>query len=280
MKTAIFTSALLALTVTPAFAGNNWDTPAEPYRIADNVWFVGTEGIGAYLITTPKGHILIDSGTQKGAGLVEANIVRLGFAVKDVKILLESHAHFDHIGGMAKLKADTGATFIASAADRPILEGGRHIGDNENGTPSFAAVKVDRLIGHAETVSLGGVTLTAHLTPGHTQGCTTWTMPVVINKKAHRAVFFCSTTTAGNVLVGNKTYPGIVADYRLSFKRLKAIRADVFLVNHPDFAHMADKRHRQIAGDADAFVDPSEFQAFVAKSEQAFETELKKQTKK
>lgn len=276
MKIWICAVVLLCLPVA-AQADSDWDTPSEPYRIADNVYFVGTKGIGAYLITTPKGHILLDAGTEKGAALIEANVARLGFKLKDVKYLIESHAHFDHVGGMARLKAATGAVFVATAEDKPILEGGKHIGDNKYGVGTFAPVKVDRTIGHGQTLSLGDVSLTAHLTPGHSKGCTTWTLPVSIKGKVHKSVFYCSTSTAGNVLVGNTTYPHIVSDYRLSFKRLKAIDADVFLVNHPSFAHMEDKRERLKAGDANAFVNPVEFQTFVARSERDFETELKRQ---
>ena len=150
----------------------SWSAPGEPLQIGDNLYYVGTEGIAAFLITTPEGHILIDGAMPTSAPLIEASIRKVGFDPKDVKILLNTHAHFDHSGGLAQLKADTGATLIASAADRPALESGAYVGSEEVAAFDFPPVKVDRVIGDGETVELGGVALTAHLTPGHSPGCT------------------------------------------------------------------------------------------------------------
>lgn len=255
----------------------NWAAPSQPYWIADNVYNVGTRGIGVYLIATPKGLILLDSATSDGVEIVKANITALGFKLSDIRYLIETHAHFDHVGGTAKLKRETGALLIASAADRPALERGRHDGDNVNGVGRFAPVKVDRLIGDGGTLSLGGTTLTAHMTPGHSKGCTSWSMRVGVGKQQLRILFFGSTTTAGNLLVGNKTYPHIVRDYRQTFAKLKAMKADIFLTNHPEFANLDAKRAAHIAGKSDAFIDAGALPAFVAESEAAFEAELKQQ---
>lgn len=269
--------SLLALFPAIAVANPAWDKPSEPFRIIGNVHSVGTKGIGVYLITTPDGHVLLDGATEKGAEVVEDNIRALGFRLSDVKYIIETHAHWDHVGGLARIKADTGAEVVASADDRKALESGAHDGDNENGVGRFAPVKVDRVITDGESLTLGGVTLTAHLTPGHTRGCTSWSTDVKDGGVVRRVLFFCSTTTAGNVLVGNKAHPDIVTDYRESFAKLKRLKADILLANHPEFIGMDEKRVAQKAGRADAFVDPQALPRLVAKQEQAFEDELKRQ---
>jgi metallo-beta-lactamase class B len=259
----------------------SWSEPNKPYRVAGNIYQVGTKGIGVYLITSPKGHIVLDSSTKKGADVVEANIRTLGFKLSDVKFLIETHAHFDHVGGTAQLKANSRAKLVAMAGDRFALENGVHDGENEYTPEPFPPVKVDSIISDGGTLELGGIKLTAHATPGHTKGDTSWTMvirdPKIQNGKALRVIFYGSTTVAGNRLVGNKTYPNIVRDYRKSFAKLRTLNADIFLVNHPFFADLAEKRKAQIAGKVDAFVVPNEFASFVKESAVDFEEALAKQ---
>ncbi|MBA4792138.1 MAG: subclass B3 metallo-beta-lactamase [Phenylobacterium sp.] len=258
----------------------SWSAPGEPLQIGGNLYYVGTEGIAAFLITTPEGHILIDGAMPTSAPLIEASIRKVGFDPKDVKILLNTHAHFDHSGGLAQLKADTGATLIASAADRPALESGEYVGSEEVAAFDFPPVKVDRVIGDGETVELGGVALTAHLTPGHSPGCTTWTFPVQIAGRTRQALLYCSTSVAANRLVSKDEgpqYPGIVEDYQASFEKLGQMKADVFLAPHAEQFGLTKKRERLAAGDAEAFVDPTELPAVVAASKAAFETALKTQ---
>ena len=271
-------------TATPIYKDGPPDTtyevPHKPYRIADGLYYVGTQGIGVYMIETHDGLIVLDSGTEKGVDLVEANIQALGFKLSDVHILLETHAHWDHVGGMAKLKRDTGATFIASAGDRYGLENGVHVGENHYGGGTFPAVTVDRVINDEDKVKLGGVTLTAHLTPGHTRGDTSWTMDVKDHGVKHSVIFYGSTTVAGNVLVGNNAYPNIVADYHLAFTHLKTLKADILLGNHPEFADQEAKYQAQLSGKTDAFVDPKALPELVKKSEADFGVALaKEQTK-
>jgi len=255
-----------------------WTKPFKPYRVVGNIYYVGSEGLSSYLITTSQGHVLLDAGmSAQGAKLVENNIVALGFKLSDVKILINSHAHYDHAGGLAQMKADTGATLYASALDRPALEKGRHFGDNENGLTPFPAVKVDRTIRDRQTIKLGETTLTVHLTPGHTIGGTTWTTSVNERGRPLNVMFFNSVSVAGNALVGNKTYPKIVSDYRATFARLKTMPADVFLPVHPEQGDLLAKRQRVLNGDNSAFIDPTELGRFVAASEAAFNKELARQ---
>jgi len=255
-----------------------WTKPFKPYRVVGNVYYVGSEGLSSYLISTSQGHVLLDAGmSAQGAKLVAANIVALGFKLSDVKILINSHAHYDHAGGLAQMKADTGAKLYASSLDKPALEKGRHFGDNENGLTPFPAVKVDRTIRDGQKIKLGEATLTAHLTPGHTIGGTTWTMSVIERGRPLNVVFFNSVSVAGNALVGNKTYPKIVSDYRATFAKLKAMPADVFLPVHPEQGDLIAKRQRVLNGDNNAFIDPTDMGRFVATSEAAFNKELARQ---
>lgn len=254
----------------------NWTRPVEPFRVVGNIYYVGTEGLAAYLITSPKGHVLLDSTLAQNVPQVERNIEKLGFRLRDVKLLIENHAHYDHVGGLAQLKVDTGAPLWASEGDRWALENGRQFGDTDYGVITFPAVKVDRGVKDGETIRVGGTALTAWITAGHTRGCTTWSLPVEEAGRKLKVVFLCSITVAGNKLVGNKAYPGIVTDYRRTFARLKTMQADVVLTGHPEAADVLARHARQRAGDAWAFVDPGELQRITAADSAAFEQELAK----
>lgn len=277
----LLTLAALAL-ATPAYAQGplSWITPTAPFRIADNLYYVGTVGISAFLITTPDGHVLIDGAMPTSARHIEASIAKLGFKTGDVKVLLNTHAHFDHAGGLADLKRDTGAKLAASAEDRTALETGKYPGSEEVGIFDFKPVKVDRLVKDGDMVRLGGVALTAHLTPGHTAGCTTWTFPLTVDGASRQAMVYCSTSVAANRLVSKKRgpqYPDIVADYRKAFARLKTLKADVFLAPHADQFGMAAKRSKLAAGGPNPFLDPGELARTVAQSEADFERDLDRQ---
>ncbi|AMO72870.1 subclass B3 metallo-beta-lactamase [Sphingorhabdus sp. M41] len=262
----------------------SWYTAVEPYRVIGSgkagIYFVGTEGLGMYFIPTDAGHIVIDGG-MPGEGQYVADAIRkLGFDPTGVKILLNSHAHLDHSGGLAELKQLTGAKLIASEGDRSALEGGFYLGSEDDSAMNAPPVKVDRIIADDEQLKLGNVTLTAHITPGHSRGCTSWTMPVVQDGKTYQALLFCSATVAANRLVGPPQYEGIVTDYRKTFAMTRDWNPDIFLANHPEFSGMADKRARQKAGDPLAFIDREGFPAMMAKLEKAFEAALEKQTLK
>jgi len=243
-----------------------WNQPVKPFRVIGNVYYVGAH-VSSFYIRTPAGAILLDGGLPETAPQIEKNIATLGFSIKDVKFLLNSHAHYDHGGGLAELKKLSGARMVASAGDAPILDSG------QGQFGAFPAVHVDRVIQDKDTVRLGGVTLTAHITPGHTKGCTTWTMPVSDSGKTYQVVFYCSTSVVDK-LVNNAAYPNIVADYERSFAELKKMPCDVFLAPHAEFFHLDEKRRQLEAGKLDAFVDPGEMPKFVEQSEQAFREQL------
>ena len=271
----------LVMAVAPAAHADmpaNWIKPIRPYRVVGNIYYVGSEGLSAWLITSSEGHVLLDSGpSAEGARLIERNITTLGFKPADVKVLINTHAHYDHAGGMAQLKADTLAKVWASRGDEPALEKGQHFGDNDNGLTPFPAVKVDKGFGEGQKLKLGETTLVAHLTPGHTIGCTTWTTQVIEKGRPLNVTFPCSLSVAGNVLVGNRTYRDIVADYRASFVKMRALATDVMLPAHEEQGDLLAKRQKLLRGDPNAFVDPAELSRFVDASEAAFNKELARQ---
>ncbi len=257
-----------------------WNKPHQPFHVIGNIYYVGTAGVSAFLIITPKGDILTDGGLPESAPLIEANIRSLGFDPGDVKILLNSHAHFDHAGGLARLKADTGAHLFASAADKPILESGRIAFGPSAETP-FPPVKVDHVVNDGDTVSIGDVTLTANITPGHTPGCTTWTYdmpPSSPKERPLKVMFFCSISVGGNPLVGNSAYPAITDDYKASFARLAKMNADVFLAPHGNqFGLDAKVAKMMKPGAPNPFVDPGELHRFLAQARKDYDAELAKQ---
>jgi metallo-beta-lactamase class B len=255
--------------------------PVEPFHLIGNIYYVGAADITSFLITTSQGQILLDGGFAETAPAIRKNIEKLGFKVSDVHILLNSHAHLDHAGGLAALKEMSGAKVLASAGDKPLLESGGHNDPQFGDTLLFPAVQVDQVIADGETVQLGDVVLHAVLTPGHTPGCTTWTMQVKDGGKTYDVVFVCSTTAPDPYrLVNNKAYPQIVADYVHTFARLGTLPCDVFLAPHGSFFHLADKMDQLKAGSIpNPFIDPKGYQKFLAESEKAFRQKLQKQTR-
>jgi metallo-beta-lactamase class B len=249
-----------------------WNRPAAPFRMIGNVYFVGTAGLSAFLITDPKGHVLIDGGLPESAAQIADHIRELGFRLADVRILLLNHAHFDHAGGLAELKRLTGARLFVSAGDRADVESGHTVGREDH--DPFPAVKVDQLLRDGEQIRVGQTVLTAHLTPGHTKGCTTFSYGTKEGPRAIDVLFVCSLTVAGQDLSGGPVYPAAVADYRATFAKLRSMHADVFVNFHTDAFDLPAKRARQLAGDPLAFVDPRELGRQVDSFEAAFEKEL------
>ena len=255
-----------------------WNAPVKPFPIVGNLYYVGAHGVSSFLISTPEGLIVLDGGFAETAPLIERNIRTLGFQLTKIKYLLNSHAHYDHCGGLAQLKRDSGAQLVASAPDSEALNTGHQLNYGPGQREAyFPKVHVDRTIKDGERVSLGGAVLTAHLTPGHTKGCTTWTMPVQEHGAKHNVVFYCSTSVAGNLLVNNPSYRDIVVDYESSFAALRKLPCDVFLGPHPAFFQMDDKLKRRNAGQHNVFIEPKELSKFIEDSQRDFELELARQ---
>ncbi|KOF16869.1 hypothetical protein AC244_20130 [Ensifer adhaerens] len=278
IRCALATAITTVCLASAAIADNaDWSQPTKPFRVVGNIYYVGTKGLAAYLITSGKQAILLDGTLKSTAFLVESNITALGFKLSDIKIIVTSHAHFDHVAGVAQIKRDSGAKLYAIAADRWALENGLHDGETTYKRGTFPAVKVDHVLADGEVVALGDVSLKATLTPGHTPGCTTWSTSVTEAGRALKVVFPCSVTVAGNKLFGNRRYPGIVADFETSFDRLAAMKADVVLPAHPEFADVLGRAARRDAGEKVAFIDPDLLSQIVEKSRAAFKKELARQ---
>ena len=262
---------------SPAGTPASWSRAIAPFHVVGPIYYVGTEGIASYLIKTGDGLILLDGGLAESVPDLERNIVSLGFHLSDVKLLIATHAHWDHAAGLAALKRDTGAAFAASAADRQAYETGIPPSEISYGVTPFAPIKVDRTLTDGQPITLGGVAMTPVITPGHTPGCTSWTVRVPDAARVLDVVFPCSITVAGNKLVGNKGYPAIVADFRRTFARTREMPADIVLPAHPELADVIGRAKRRDAGDKTAFVAPDLLRRIVDEADAAFESELAKQ---
>jgi metallo-beta-lactamase class B len=251
-----------------------------PFHIAGNLYYVGTKALANYLITSREGHILINSDYEQTVPQIKASVEQLGFRFTDIKILLISHAHSDHVGGSASVKALTGAKYMVMAGDVSTVESGGRNDFAYGGVREqlYPPTKVDRVLHDGDEVKLGGNVLVARLTPGHTKGCTTWTMKVKEGAKSYDVVIVGSpNVNPGYKLVNNALYPGIAADYERMFRGLKTFRVDIFLGAHGSYFEMEAKYQRMKDGDKTAFVDPAGYKRFVEVKEQAFRAELARQ---
>jgi metallo-beta-lactamase class B len=255
----------------------SWNKPVAPFRIAGNLYYVGAIEITSYLITTPEGHFLLDGGFVETAPQIEHNIAELGFKLTDVKFLLNSHAHFDHAGGLAELKKVTGAKFLASERDAPLLRSGGH-GDFRFGdTLTFPPIAPDQIVHDGEAIQLGNQIMIAHLTPGHTKGNTTWTTKIRDGDKIYDVVFVGSQSALDYKFVGQESYPGITGDFERSFALLNHLPCDIFLASHGSFFHFVERHERLLRGDANSFIDPNGYKGYLRESEHEFRNKLAQQ---
>jgi metallo-beta-lactamase class B len=270
--------AILCAASTTLLADYNpaWNKPLKPYRVISNVYYVGTNYLASYLIVTPAGNILINPSYEESVPLIRDSVEQLGFHFKDVKIILISHAHDDHAAGSALAKKLSGGKLMVMDADAAEVEAGG-VGDFFY-KQRWAPVKVDRVLHDGDKVTLGGVTLTAHLTPGHTKGCTTWTTEVTDHGKVERVVVVGSpNVNEGFKLVSNTKYPQIASDYAKTFRVLKALPCDVFLGAHGVYYEMDAKMKKMQGATENVFIDPAGYKAYVSEREDAFHKELAKQ---
>jgi len=272
----IFIALAVALAIPAAArsqasdSSRNMNQPVEPFHIIGNIYYVGASDITSYLIVTPAGDILLDGGFVETAPMIEANIQKLGFKLSDVKYILSSHEHPDHAGGISQLQRVTGAKFVALEQEVPGLTAGT----------SFPAAKPDRVIHDGETVKIGTEVMTAHLTAGHTRGCTTWTTTVHDRGRIYQVVFVGSASVLPMYKLIDKpgapaTYPGIAEDYEKTFQVLRSLPCDVFLGSHGSFYSLVDKRGVMEKKPAlNPFIDPWGYQAYILDTEAVFQKEL------
>jgi len=261
---------LFAVAATVLAQGNpDWHTEFPGFKIAGNLYYVGTADLAVYLINTPRGNILVNSDFEQDVPLIKKSIEQLGFKYGDTKILLISHAHADHDGATGLIKKETGAKLMVMDADVP---------EEESTAPGRPGAHVDRVLHDGATVELGGSKLVAHLTPGHTKGCTTWTMQVRDGARTLNVVIIGSpNVNPGYILVGNKNYPQIAEDYVKTFAVLKSLPCDVFLGAHGGYFGLKAKYEKMKAGAANPFIDPEGYKAYVAERDETFRKEWARQ---
>jgi metallo-beta-lactamase class B len=259
---------------------SDWTEPFPPFRIAENLYYVGSKGLATYLITTPQGHILINSDLEANVPMIRTSVEKLGFKFGDIKVLLISHAHYDHCAGSAMIKEITGAQYMVMEGDVPVVESGGK-SDFQYGNAAeflFKPSKVDRVLRDGDEVKLGEAVLVARLTPGHTRGCTTWTLKVRDGAKTRDVVIIGSpNVNPGYRLVANTSYPAIAEDYEKTFRVLKSLPVDYFLGAHGSYFDLETKYDRFKKGVTTVFIDPEGYRKYVAEREQAFRRELAKQ---
>lgn len=272
--------AQTAPAATGAGVPANWTAPFPPFRIAGDLYYIGSQDLASYLVVTSQGNILINSDLVASVPMLRASIEKLGFRYRDTKILLISHAHWDHAAGSARIRQETGAAYMVMEADVAVIESGGAKDFFYGGVAAdrYPPATVDRVLHDGSTVTLGGSELVAHLTPGHTQGCTTWTMTVSEGGKSYRVVMVGSpNVNPGYRLVDNANYPQIAADYERTWRVLEALPCDIFLGAHGGYFGLQAKYARRRPGAANRFVDPDGYRRFVADAQRAFETELARQ---
>jgi metallo-beta-lactamase class B len=284
IQRAISLAAICALFLVAQLLGGEvpgeWTTPFPPFRIAGNLYYVGSEDLASYLITTPRGDILINSNLASSPALIRQSVTSLGFRFADIKILLISHGHYDHCAGSAEIVRETHARYEVMAPDVSVIQSGGRTDFNYGRDPStwFEPAHVDRVLGDGDKVALGGAVLTAHLTAGHTKGTTTWTLEEQNgNRLFHVVIVGSPNVNPGYRLLHNPRYPRIAADYRRQFAILSRLPCDIFLGAHGGYFGLKEKYQRFQAEDADAFVDPAGYKDYVADRQRAFEAEWKRQ---
>lgn len=270
--------AMPVASAAPA-TGSEYLVPFPAHHVIGNIYFVGSKSLGIYLVTTPQGHILINAGIEASVPMIQQSVEKLGFRFSDIKILLISHAHFDHDAGAAAVKKLTGAKYMVMDADVPVVESGGKEDFAYGDKPDmlYPAAKVDRVLHDGDTVELGSTVLTARLTPGHTKGCTTWIMKVVEGGKSYDVVIVGSpNVNPGYKLVNNAAYPQIASDYEKGFQVLRSLHCDVFLGAHGNYYEM-EAKYARIGKGANPFIDPEGYKAYVDERERAFKAELERQ---
>jgi metallo-beta-lactamase class B len=259
-RIAVLLSCLAALPTLSHAA--EWEGPQDPFQLYGNSYYVGTAGLSSVLITSPAGHILIDGASPKAAVQIAAHIRQLGFKLEDIRYILTSHEHFDHVGGVAELQRLSGATVLTSAAAKPVLETGKtDKGDPQfgNDMPDMTPLAPVRALRDGESVELGPVSIKAHYTPGHTKGGVSWTWMAYENGKPMNMVYADSLTAItgpGFRYSGNTVYPNAKADLERSIARVAALPCDILVTAHPDASGLLEKQAKQKQLGNAAFVNP------------------------
>jgi metallo-beta-lactamase class B len=280
MRRCLFALLLLLMARLAARSNPAWTRPFPAFHIAGNLYYVGSEDLASYLVATPQGLILINSSLESSVPLIRKSVEELGFRFSDIRILLISHAHDDHCAGSAAIIKLTGAKYEVMDGDVTVVQSGGKTDFQYGADPHahYPPAHVDRILHDESIVKLGGIALTAHLTPGHTRGTTTWTMDETENGRVlHVVIVGSPNVNPGYKLVGNMAYPQIAADYKRGFAVLDKLPCDIFLGAHGAYFGLTEKYPRWKAGDHNAFIDPAGYKAYIADRERAFQAELARQ---
>lgn len=278
---SFFLCILTLVYASVAYANSGPSKAFPPFRIAGNLYYVGNDYVASYLVVTPQGNILINSNDAADVPMIKTSIQNLGFKFSDIKILLISHAHYDHVSGSALIKKETSASYEVMDRDVAVVESGGKADFIYGNDPStwYTPAKVDRVLHDGDKVTLGNTVLVAHLTPGHTKGCTTWTMQVTENGKKYNVVIVGGPyVTSDHQLVNNKAYPNIAEDYKHSFEVLKSLPCDIFLGAHGSYFGLEQKYTRLNKGSVNPFIDPKGYKEFIAQKERDFYSILAEQS--
>jgi metallo-beta-lactamase class B len=278
---ALAVGAVVLASAPRAQAQNEeWTRPFPPFKIIGNIYWVGSYDLSTYLITTPEGHILINTGVGDTAQKIRAGVEQLGFKMSDVKMITATHGHYDHVAGIADLKKMTGAQVVISEPDKELIETGGKADFRFGDTPSarFEPVKVDRTFKDGENLVLGGTTLTAHLHAGHTKGATSFTTDVRENGKTYRVIIAnMGSINPGVTVTGMPKYPGITQDYARTFMSQKELKIDVWLASHAAQFRLHEKYKPGDPYNPDRFVDPNGFLESVRRLENAYLAQVAKE---
>lgn len=249
-----------------------WTRDYNPFRIAGNLYYVGTYDLACYLISTPKGHILINTGVDGSAPMIRAHVEKLGFKFSDIRILLATHAHFDHVGGMAEVKRLTGAKMMISERDAPVLADGGNSDYVLGGRGSmFEPVKADRLLHDQDTVSLGGMRITVLLHPGHTKGACSFLFDVQDERRSYRVLIANMPSILSETkLSGMPGYPNVAKDYAYTLKALKSLKFDIWLSSHASQFGLHTKHKPGDGYNPEAFFDRKGYDEMVGDLEKAY----------
>jgi metallo-beta-lactamase class B len=285
----LFPLFALFLTLTARGEMNpEWTTALPPFQIAENLYYVGSQELAAYLVTTPAGNILINANLESSPPQIRESVEKLGFKWADTKILLNGQAHYDHMGGAAQILRETGAKNMVMEGDADVVESGGRTDflAGSKSVPPYPPAKVDRVLHDGDTVELGGVTLTAHKTAGHTRGCTTWTLPVHL--PGEPADQLRNAVIVGGVMFWSDfhfvdrpgqpaSYPELADDFARTFRVLQSLPCDLFLGAHASYFDLKKKLPRLEKEGPQVFIDPDGYREFVARAQATFEAELKKE---
>lgn len=279
MRTGVLLALLVQGPTMRAQTHPDWTTAQTPFRIAGNLYYVGSRDLAAYLVVTPAGNILINANLKSSPPQIRASVERLGFRWKDTRILLNSQAHFDHAAGNAEVVKETGAKLMVMDGDVNAIETGDAHDFGGSDLSRFPPVHVSRVLHDGDTIRLGGTVLTAHKTAGHTRGCTTWTMQVMDDGHPRNVVIiggFAALDSYRLIDLPNRraSYPGILADFRRGFAIERQLPCDIFLGAHGSYFNMQAKLARFPSQGASVWIDPDGYQQAIAAAEKSIDEKV------